>query len=55
MFTCSTKREVRHFHVVVLQGRQRNVQKSGMQVQRFVLLIETYCYYVVPIAVVVVV
>ena len=26
--TSSTKREVRHFHVVVVQRRQRNVQKS---------------------------
>ena len=34
MFTSSTKRESRHFHIVVLQWRQRNVQKSVMQVQR---------------------
>ena len=26
MFTTSTKREIRHFHVVVVQRRQRNVQ-----------------------------
>ena len=25
----STKREIRHFHVVVMQRRQRNVQKSA--------------------------
>ena len=25
---CSTKREIRHFHVVVVQRRQRNVQKA---------------------------
>ena len=33
MFTSSTKREIRHFHVVVVQGRQRNAQKSVMHVQ----------------------
>ena len=34
MFPSSTKREIRHFHVVVVQRWQRNVQKSVMQVQR---------------------
>ena len=29
----STKREIRQFHVVVMQRRQRNVQKSVMHVQ----------------------
>ena len=35
MFPSSTKREIRHFHVVVvqLQRRLRNVQKSVMRVQ----------------------
>ena len=33
MFPSSTKREIRHFHVVVVQWRQRNVQKSVMHVQ----------------------
>ena len=32
-FPSSTKREFRHFHVVVVQRRQRNVQKSVMHVQ----------------------
>ena len=32
-FTSSTKREIRHFHVVVVQRRQRNVQKSLIHVQ----------------------
>ena len=32
-FTSSTKREIRHFHVVVVQWRLRNVQKSVMHVQ----------------------
>ena len=33
LFASSAKRELRHFHVVVLQRRLRNVQKSGMHVQ----------------------
>ena len=33
VFTSSTKREIRHFHVVVVQQRQRNVQKSMIHVQ----------------------
>ena len=33
VFPSSTKREIRHFHVVVVQRRLRNVQKSVMQVQ----------------------
>ena len=33
VFMSSTKREIRHFHVVVLQRRQRNVQKSVMHGQ----------------------
>ena len=33
VFMFSTKREIRQFHVVVVQWRQRNVQKSGMHVQ----------------------
>ena len=33
MFTSSTKREIRHFHVVVVQWRLGNVQKSVMHVQ----------------------
>ena len=32
VFTSSTKREIRHFHVVVVQRRERNVQKSVMHV-----------------------
>ena len=32
-FTFSTKRENRHFHVVIVQWRQRNVQESVMHVQ----------------------
>ena len=33
VYTSSTKRSIRHFHVVVVQWRQRNVQKSVMHVQ----------------------
>ena len=33
VFPSSTKREIRQFHVVVVQWRQRNVQKSVMHVQ----------------------
>ena len=36
VFPSSTKREIRHFHVVVVQRRLRNVQKSVMHVQRWV-------------------
>ena len=31
MFTSSTKREIKHFHAVVLQWLLKNVQKSVMQ------------------------
>ena len=33
VFTSQTKREIRRFHVIVVQRRQRNVQKSVLQVQ----------------------
>ena len=33
VFTCLTQREIRHFHVVVVQRRQRNLQKRVMHVQ----------------------
>ena len=32
VFLSSTKREIRHFHIVVVQRRHRNVQKSVMHV-----------------------
>ena len=34
-FPSLTKPEIRHFHVVVMQWRQRNVQKSVMHVRSF--------------------
>ena len=33
--TSSVKREIRHFHVVVVQWRQKNVQKTMMDLQSF--------------------
>ena len=36
--TSSTKREIRQFHVVVVQRRQRNVQKSVLHVQSCLLI-----------------
>ena len=38
LFTSSIKFAIRHFHVVIVQGRQRNVQKSVMHVQSCCLL-----------------
>ena len=35
VFTSSTKCEIRHFHVVVVERRQRNVQKSVMYLQSY--------------------
>ena len=46
VFPFSTKREIGHFHVVVVQRRQRNVQKSVMHVQS--------CFFAVFVAVAVV-
>ena len=53
VFPSSTKREIRHFHVVVVQRRLRNVQKSVVKNCCFANL--TYCLLVVPVAVAVVV
>ena len=56
VFTSSTKREIRHFQVVVVQRRQRNVQKSGvihLQSCCFSNL-KTYCFFAVLAAVAVV-
>ena len=38
----STRRKIEHFHVVVMQWWQRNVQKSEMHVQS---CCETYCFF----------
>ena len=50
-----TKRENRHFHIVVVQWRQRNVQKSVIHVQSCCLLIWTNCFFAVLVDVAVVV
>ena len=47
VFPSSTKREIRHFHVVVVQRRQRNVQKSVMHVQSCCFANLTYLVAVV--------
>ena len=50
LFTSSMKREIRHFHVVVMQYRQRNVHKSVITCKVVVLLIWTFCFFDVPVA-----
>ena len=55
LITPSTKLEIRHFHFVVVQGPQRNVQKSVMHVQSCCFFNETYCFCDVLAAVAVVV
>ena len=54
VFTCSQSVKLGIFMLWFFRGRQRNVPKSVLQVQRFVLLILTYCCYVVLTAVVVI-
>ena len=52
------KREIRKFHVIVVQWRQRNVQKSVMHVQSCCfanLNLHMYCFSAVLVAVTVVV
>ena len=45
LFTSSLKRKVRHFHVVVVQWWQRNVQKSVLHMQcRFFAYWTYWCY-----------
>ena len=51
MFTSSTKREISHFDVVVMKGRQRNVQKSVMHEQSCCSANHTYCFFVILVAV----
>ena len=50
----SSKREFRHFHVVVVQRWQRNVQKSVITCKVVVLLVSTCYSFAVVIAVAVV-
>ena len=55
-FTCFTKREIRQFHVVVVQRRPRNVQKSVRHVQSCYFANQNLLlfYVLVPVVVVVV-
>ena len=52
VFTCSTKhgREIRKFHVAVVQWRLRNVQKSMMQMQSYCFAKKSYCILTVLVA-----
>ena len=51
----STKREIRQFHVVVVQRRRKNVQKSVMHVQSLCNTCLNLLLFAVVVAVVVVV
>ena len=55
LVTFSINREIRHFHVVAVQWRQRNVQKSAMRVQSCCFANHTCCFFAVLVAVAVVV
>ena len=48
MFMFSTKREIRHFHVVFLQRRPRNVQKSVMHMQTCFANINLLVFFFFP-------
>ena len=54
LFTSSINREIRHFPVVVVQWRQRNVQKRVMHVQSCCFASSTNCYFDVLVVVAVV-
>ena len=43
--TSSIKREIKQFHVVVVQRRQRNGQKSVMHVQSCCFAYLNYCFF----------
>ena len=45
LFTSSIKHETRHFHVVVVQKQERNVQKKGMHVQSCCFAYKTYSFF----------
>ena len=45
VFTSSIKGEIKQFHVVVVQRRQRNGQKSVMHVQSCFFLYLNYCFF----------
>ena len=45
LFKSFTKREIRHFHVVVLQWRQKNVQPSVMHVQSCCFALSSHFFF----------
>ena len=45
LFTSSIKHKSKHFHVVVVQKRERNVQKSVMHVQSCCFAYKTYFFF----------
>ena len=51
LFTPSIKREIRYFHVVVVQKRERNRQKSVMHVRSCCFGYNTHCFFDVLVAV----
>ena len=56
LFTSCLKHEIRHFHVVVVPWRQRNVQKSVLHVQSCCFANpKTYCFCAVLVVLAVVV
>ena len=55
VFTSSIKREIRQFHVVVVQRRQGKVQKSVMHVQSCCFANLNLMFFIVLVAVVAVV
>ena len=44
LFTSSIKREIRHFPIVVMEWRKRNIQKSVMHVQSWCLPIQPVAF-----------
>ena len=50
-FPLSSKLKIWSFHVVVVQGLQRNVQKSVMHVRSCCFALKTYCFFDVPFVV----
>ena len=50
LFTSPLRSKIRQFNVVVVQKRQRNVQKSEMHVQSCCFAYKTYCCFYVLIA-----
>ena len=45
LFMSFTKREISHFHMVVVQWRQRNLQKSVMHEQSCCFALASYCFF----------